>query len=124
MDSFEEGKKGNKGTFNLTYLEQCIKHDGKEWISLPDDSDDGTGKLLNNFPKSLVLDGHARMTDKLAVIREYHLQENNVLQASLKSSKTKPSRPEDVDVSDLVKAANADREKGWSSYQVIEVNHV
>ena len=32
VDSFEEGK---KNTFNLTYLEQCIKYNGKEWISLP-----------------------------------------------------------------------------------------
>ena len=124
VDSFEEGKKGNPGTFYLTYLEQCIKHDGKEWISLPDDSEDGSGKFLKNFPKSLVLDGHARMTDKLAIIREYHVQENNVLKASLESSKTEPSRAEDVDVLDLVEAANADRGKGWSSYRVIEVSCV
>ena len=32
VNSFEEGK---KNTFNLTYLELCIKYNCNEWISLP-----------------------------------------------------------------------------------------
>ena len=88
IDSYNEGK---VCTFNLTYLEQCIKYNGNEWISLPDDSEDGSEKLLANFPRDLVLEGHVRMQEKLAVIREYNLQKNNVLKASIAIVRTEPS---------------------------------
>ena len=109
IDSYNEGK---VCTFNLTYLEQCIKYNGNEWISLPGDSEDGSDNLLANFPRDLVLEGNVRMRDKLAVIREYNLQKNNVLKASIAIVRTKPSCAEDVDIHDLLVAANADRVKG------------
>ena len=65
VDTYNEGK---VRTFNLTYLEQCIKYSGNEWISLPDDSEDGSEKLLENFPKDLVLAGHVRMREKLVMV--------------------------------------------------------
>ena len=70
IECYNEGK---ACTFDLTYLEQCIKYTGSEWISLPDESEDGSEKLLKNFPKDLVLAGHVRMREKLAVIREHNL---------------------------------------------------
>ena len=75
VDSFEQGK---KNTFHLTYLEQCIKYDGNEWLTLPDDS-----TVLEDFPKSLVLAGHVKMREKMAAIREYHRQKDNILKATL-----------------------------------------
>ena len=114
-------------TFILTYLEQCIKYSGKEWISLSDDSEDGSEKLLANFPKDLVLEGHLRMRQKLTVISEYNIQKKNVLKASLTIIRTASSCAEDVDIKDLcnqIKAANVDREKGWNSHEVIQVNSV
>ena len=60
IDSSEEGK---RNTFHLTYLEQYIKYNGNEWISVPNDS-----PVLENFPKSLVLTGHVKMREKMAVI--------------------------------------------------------
>ena len=119
IDSYNEGK---ATTFNLTYLEQCIKYSGTEWISLPDDSEDGSEKLLDNFPKDLVLQGHVRMRKILAVIREHNLQKNNVLKASLANNRTEPSCAKDVDISDRLQAANADREKGWNSPKVLQVS--
>lgn len=122
VDCYNEGK-GKACTFNLTYLEQCTKYSGSEWISLPDESEDGSEKLLVNFPKDLVLEGHVRMREKRAVIREHTLQKNNVLKASLAITRTVPLCAEDVDITDLLRAANADREKGWSSDQVIQWEH-
>ena len=116
IDSFEEGK---RNTFHLTYLEQCIKYDGNEWISLPDDS-----LVLEDFPKSHVLAGHVKMREKTAAIREYHRQKDNVLKATLAAQGSEPSIAKDVDVRDIIQAANADRGKGWSSYRVLEVSHV
>lgn len=79
---------------------------------------------MENFPKDLVLAGHVRMREKLAIIREHNLRKNNVLKASLAITRTAPSCAEDVDINDLLKAANGDREKGWNSYQVIQVSCV
>ena len=70
IDCYNEG---TAYTFNLTYLEQCIKYSGTKWISLPGDSEDGSEKLLDNFPKDLVLQGHVRMRKMLVVIREHNL---------------------------------------------------
>ena len=81
-------------------------------------------KLLDKFPKDLVLEGHVRIREKLTVIREHNLQKNNVLKASLAITRTEPSCAEDVDITDLLQAANADREKGWTSHQVIQVRIV
>ena len=53
---------------------------------------------------------------KLAVIREHNLQKNNVLKASLSITRMSPSCAEDVNIKDLLKADNADREKEWNSY--------
>ena len=71
-----------------------------------------TEKLLENFPKDLLIAGHVRMCEKLAVIREHNLRKNNVLKALLAITRTAPSCAEDVDIKDLLKAANADRDKG------------
>ena len=67
------------------------------------------------------------MREKLAVISEYNLQKKNVLKASLSIIRTASSCTEDVDIKDLcnrIKAANIDREKGWNSHEVIQVNSV
>ena len=109
INTYNEGK---VSTFNLTYLKQCTKFIRNEWISLPDDSEDGSKKLLKKFPKDLVLAGHVRMRENLAVIREHNLQKKNVLKALLAVTRTAPSCAKDVDTKDLFKAANAAREKG------------
>ena len=64
------------------------------------------------------------MREKLAVIREHNLQKNTVPKALLYIIRTEPSCAEDVDITDLLQAANADREKGWNSHQVIQVRSV
>lgn len=110
---------GKTTTFNLSYLQQCIKHDGNEWISLPDDSE-----LLANVSKKLVMDGHVRMKAKQATIREYSKQRDNVLKASIAVPKLQPWHPEDVEVRDIIEAANGDRDKGWASYDVLRVSSI
>ena len=110
---------GKTTTFNLSYLQQCIKHDGNEWISLPDDSE-----LLANVSKELVMDGHVRMRAKQATIREYSKQRDNVLKASIAVPKLQPWHPEDVEVRDIIEAANGDRDKGWASYDVLRVSSI
>jgi hypothetical protein len=51
MNTWNQGKK----SFNLTYLEQCIKSDSKEWIILVNNLNNGSGKVLTNIAKTLVL---------------------------------------------------------------------
>ena len=89
-----------------------IKYGGKERVSIPDDSKDGSGKVLENFPKDLALDDHVRIREKLSIIREYSLQKNNVIKALLSISKLESSCAEDVNLYDLIKGANVDYEKG------------
>ena len=79
--------------------------------------------MLENFPKGLVFDGHVGVKEKLSIVRKYNLQKNNVLKVSLSISKSETSCAEDVDLRDLIKAANIDREKGWNSYQIIGGRH-
>ena len=79
-------------------------------------------KLLDKFPKDLVLEGHVRMREKPTFIREHTLQKNNVRKASLAITRTVPSCAEDVDITDLLQATNADHEKGWNSPEVIQVS--
>ena len=40
-----------KQKFCLIYLNQAIKHNGQEWISLPDDSRDRNVQVLNKVSK-------------------------------------------------------------------------
>ena len=117
----ESCNSGKHMTYNLSYLEQCIKHDGHEWISLPDDSPDGSGKLLDNVPKQLVMEGHIRMREKKATIREWRKKRDTVLKRSIAGRKLEPVYPEDVGVRDIILVANNDRDKGWASYDVLEV---
>ena len=60
------------------------------------------------------------MREKLAVIRKYNLQKNNILKASLAIVRTEPSCAEDVDIHDLLKAANADHDKARNSTNVVQ----
>ena len=109
VDSFNQGK---KNTYKLTYLEQCLESDGKEWISMPDDSEDGSGKILKDVAKDLVLAAHIRMRERQAIIKEYRKQKGDVMKASLETTKSEPMHAEDVDCSDIIKAANSDRDAG------------
>ena len=119
VDTFNQGK---KNTYDLTYLEQCLKSDSKEWISTPDDSDDGSGKILSDVAKNLVLAAHLWMRERQAVIREYRKQKGTVMKASLEPTKPEPMHAKDVDCSDIIKAANSDRDAGWASYAVLKVS--
>jgi len=118
IDSWNQGK---KNTFDLTYLDQCVKSDAKEWISLPDDSADGSGKVLTNVNKDLVLEAHVRMRETQASIREYRRQKDSVLKASLIPIKNEPVLAQDVNCDDIIRAANSDRVAGWASYNVLQV---
>jgi hypothetical protein len=118
IDSWNQGK---TNTFDLTYLDQCIKSDAKEWISLPDDSDDGSGKVLTNVKKDLVLEAHVRMRETQASIREYRRQKDSVLKASLIPTKNEPVLAQDVNCDDIIRVANSDRDSGWASYGVLQV---
>ena len=118
IDSWNQGK---KNTFDLTYLDQCVKSDAKEWISLPDDSADGSGKVLTNVNKDLVLEAHVRMRETQASIREYRRQKDSVLKASLIPIKNEPVLAQDVNCDDIIWAANSDRVAGWASYNVLQV---
>ena len=118
VNSVEESKKNN---FNLTYLEQCTKYNGKEWISLPDDY---VSVVLENFPKFLVLVGHVKMKEKMATICKYHRQKDNVFKSTLLTPNLEPSCAKDVGIHGMIQAANADREKGCNSYGILKVSHV
>ena len=60
----------------------------------------------------------------MAIIREYHCQDDSVLKDKLAAQDLEPSISKDVNVRNIVQAADADRDKGWSSYGVLEVSHV
>ena len=88
-------------------------------ISLADDS-----SVLEDFPKALVLAGHVKTREKIAAIRTYLRQKDNVLKATMAAQGLESSIAKDVNVRDITQAANAVRDKGWSSYRVLEVSHV
>ena len=102
-------------------MEQSIKSEGVEWISQPDDSNDSSGKVLNNVGKSDVMSSYGRMQDTMKKLREHRARKKEVLRASLNNKKDVPMSESAVDISDLIKAANKDRTLGWKSDKVIEV---
>ena len=87
-----------------------------------DNSEDGSGKILSNVAKDLVLAAHIRMRERQAVIREYRKQKGNVMKASLEPTKSEPMHAKDVDCSNIIKAANSDRDAGWSSMDVLKAS--
>ena len=113
---------GSKETFNLKYLDQCVRSDGHEWISLLEDYEDESEGIIKNMPRQRVLDAHVRNINVEAKICEYRKAKADVLRASLELEKKKPIRASEVDVMDLVTAANMEREKGWMSQSVLEVS--
>ena len=117
VDSYSESKQ----TFTLCYMEQSIKSEGVEWISQPDDSNDSSGKVLNNVGKSDVMSSYGRMQDTMKKMREHRARKKEVLRASLNNKKDVPMNESAVDISDLIKAANKDRTLGWKVDKVIEV---
>ena len=89
---------------------------------MPDDSEDGSGKILLNVAKDLVQAAHVRMRERQAIIREHRKRKDNVMKASLEPTNLEPVQAKDVDCSDIIKAANSDRDAGWSSMAVIKVS--
>ena len=80
--------------------------------------------VLENFPKSFVLAGHVKMREKMAIIRGYDRQKDNVLKSLLSAPNLEQVCVKDVNIHDIIQAVNADREKRWNYYRVIQVSCV
>ena len=74
-DLYQEGVPSGMEEPYFRYRVNSFEYNGNERISFPDDS-----TVLEDFPKSLALADHVKMREKMAAIREYHRQKDNVLE--------------------------------------------
>ena len=78
---------------------------------------------MENVALSVVLSGHVRMLEMKKQVRAHRAQKKKVLEKSLANEREGvPTRKADVDLTDLVKAANLDQKLGWKLDLVIDVS--
>ena len=102
--------------FTLKYQNRMITTNGGQWIDQDGGRDTMYGLKYETVKKGVKL--HKKAEGRVA---SHNLKVDDVAKETLKA---KVVSPEDVDMSDLVVAAQIDRRKGWHSQDVLDVSQI